>query len=446
MTSRMTRAASAARSPSGRSPCSLVLALVAGAALVAGRALLLDERTHGSADAVALAAASVLEGATALTSTGGAPATFARRRAPRARLPGASRNGSARRWSRSVRARAARPVAAERCASVRLSTRGPAASARAGIGFARPAPRGRLPDRRRTRPGRSGRGRRRGARPARLAVRVGRREQGRGRIRLLGPRRLRARRGRATGRAPRRRGPAATRAPLAAGARRCCRATSCSSACRRTTSGSSSAPGLADRGAAPRSARCTSSRSATAAGPAPGGSCRRAAGGADGDGDLGVPAYVPVPLRALVARAARAEQVPPALLAAQLEAESGFDASARLAARAPGHRAVHARQHGPATGTRSASAARSSPARRSRPGAPRCTTCSSAPAATSPSALAAYNAGPAVLPANGRARRARTWRASCAASNAGGVHCRACLDFEAAGGAPPSGRTRVRLC
>ena len=52
--------------------------------------------------------------------------------------------------------------------------------------------------------------------------------------------------------------------------------------------------------------------------------------------ELAVPAYVPVPLRALIARAARAEQVPPALLAAQLETESGFDASARSPAGAEG--------------------------------------------------------------------------------------------------------------
>ena len=38
-----------------------VLALIAGAGLVAGRELVLDERAHGSADAVALAAARVLE-------------------------------------------------------------------------------------------------------------------------------------------------------------------------------------------------------------------------------------------------------------------------------------------------------------------------------------------------------------------------------------------------
>jgi hypothetical protein len=52
--------------------------------------------------------------------------------------------------------------------------------------------------------------------------------------------------------------------------------------------------------------------------------------------ELGVPAYVPAPVRVAIARAARAEQVPPALLAAQLEAESGFDASAISSAGAQG--------------------------------------------------------------------------------------------------------------
>ena len=49
------------RSRSAPSRCCSLLALVAGAGLVAGRGLLLDERRHGSADAVALAAANVLE-------------------------------------------------------------------------------------------------------------------------------------------------------------------------------------------------------------------------------------------------------------------------------------------------------------------------------------------------------------------------------------------------
>ena len=61
-----------------------------------------------------------------------------------------------------------------------------------------------------------------------------------------------------------------------------------------------------------------------------------AASAADRDSDLIVPAYVPLPLRAPVARAARAEQLPPALLAAQLEAESGFDAKAVSPAGAQG--------------------------------------------------------------------------------------------------------------
>jgi cell wall-associated NlpC family hydrolase len=54
------------------------------------------------------------------------------------------------------------------------------------------------------------------------------------------------------------------------------------------------------------------------------------------DAELAVPAYVPAALRTLIARAARAEQLPPALLAAQLEAESGFDPSARSPSGAEG--------------------------------------------------------------------------------------------------------------
>ncbi len=59
-------------------------------------------------------------------------------------------------------------------------------------------------------------------------------------------------------------------------------------------------------------------------------------GGSAGTDELTVPAYVPEPFRLPLARAARAEQLPPALLAAQLEAESGFDASARSSAGAQG--------------------------------------------------------------------------------------------------------------
>jgi cell wall-associated NlpC family hydrolase len=58
--------------------------------------------------------------------------------------------------------------------------------------------------------------------------------------------------------------------------------------------------------------------------------------GALASGELAVPAYVPAALRSFVAHAARAEQLPPALLAAQLEAESGFDPSARSPAGAEG--------------------------------------------------------------------------------------------------------------
>ena len=79
-----------------------MLALVAGAGLVAGRGLLLDERAHGSADAVALAAASVLElryGGD--IDGGGARASVHATESAARAAAGASRNGSARRWSRS---------------------------------------------------------------------------------------------------------------------------------------------------------------------------------------------------------------------------------------------------------------------------------------------------------------------------------------------------------
>ena len=52
--------------------------------------------------------------------------------------------------------------------------------------------------------------------------------------------------------------------------------------------------------------------------------------------DAELPDWVPVPFRPWIAEAARLESVPPALLAAQLEAESGFDPTAVSAAGAQG--------------------------------------------------------------------------------------------------------------
>ena len=89
---------------------------------------------------------------------------------------------------------------------------------------------------------RRGGGGRRGA--ARLALRLGRREPGRGRLRLLGARRLRARGGRVRQRAADGRGASSVSSGRCRSTRPCSdRATSCSSAGRRTTSASTRAAG-----------------------------------------------------------------------------------------------------------------------------------------------------------------------------------------------------------
>ena len=163
------------------------------------------------------------------------------------------------------------------------------------------------------------------------------------------------------------------------------------------------------------------------------------------DGELAVPAYVPAPLRAPIARAARAEQLPPALLAAQLEAESGFDAAARSAAGAEG-----IAQFMPATW-----AGTWNPQRERSP-------FESGPAIAAQArlmhdlleradgdiatALAAYNAGPAVAradwPGETRAYIARILRRFGGPATLG-----AALppDLAAAGAAAPGDRTEVRL-
>ena len=125
-------------------------------------------------------------------------------------------------------------------------------------------------------------------------------------------------------------------APLPAGAA-LRPAISSSSARPPITSASSSRPGLAveapHRGALvhvePIARRRLDGRRARSSPPTPPSSRRRLP-------ELAVPAYVPSRFRPLIARAARAEQLPPALLAAQLEAESGFDATARSPAGAEG--------------------------------------------------------------------------------------------------------------
>ena len=119
-----------------------------------------------------------------------------------------------------------------------------------------------------------------------------------------------------------------------------------------------------------------------------------------GAGELAVPC---VRARALprpsIAAAARAEQVPPALLAAQLEAESGFDASARSEAGAEG-----IAQFMPATW-----AGEWNPQRAHSPFEPGPAIAAQArlmhdllerAGGDIATALAAYNAGPAVMPAD----------------------------------------------
>jgi cell wall-associated NlpC family hydrolase len=161
--------------------------------------------------------------------------------------------------------------------------------------------------------------------------------------------------------------------------------------------------------------------------------------------ELVVPAYVPVPLRALLALAARAEQVPPALLAAQLEAESGFDASARSPAGAEG-----IAQFMPATWAGSWN-----PQRERSPFEPGPAIAAQArlmhvlleradgDVAT---ALAAYNAGPAVPPADWP-RETRAYVARILRRFAGPATPSAAQTTEltAAGAAPAPRRMKVRL-
>ena len=164
-----------------------------------------------------------------------------------------------------------------------------------------------------------------------------------------------------------------------------------------------------------------------------------------GEGALGVPAYVPQALRALLARAAQAEQVPPALLAAQLEAESGFDPSAQSPAGAQG-----LAQFMPATW-----AGAWNPQRRSSPFEPAAAIAAQArrmrllleySGGDVAAALAAYNAGPAVLP--GRwPRETRAYVARVMRRFGGPMSLGAAVPPEvaAAGAAPASGRLQVRL-
>jgi peptidoglycan DL-endopeptidase CwlO len=168
-------------------------------------------------------------------------------------------------------------------------------------------------------------------------------------------------------------------------------------------------------------------------------------GGDDAEAMLAVPAYVPERLRGLIATAARAEQVPPALLAAQLEAESGFDAMARSPAGALG-----VAQFMPATWSGAWN-----PQRDRSPFEPGPAIAAQArlmhellerSAGDVASALAAYNAGPGVLsrawPRETRAYVARIMRRFGGPTSLGAA---VPPEIAAAGAAPAAGRTEVRL-
>jgi peptidoglycan DL-endopeptidase CwlO len=163
------------------------------------------------------------------------------------------------------------------------------------------------------------------------------------------------------------------------------------------------------------------------------------------ESELAVPAYVPQPLRALIARAGRAEQVPPALLAAQLEAESGFDVTARSPAGAEG-----IAQFMPPTW-----AAAWNPQRLASPFDPGAAIAAQArlmhlllerAGGDVASALAAYNAGPAVLPGQWP-RETRAYVSRILRRFGGPMTLGAAVPPEvaAAGATPASGRMEVRL-
>jgi cell wall-associated NlpC family hydrolase len=169
------------------------------------------------------------------------------------------------------------------------------------------------------------------------------------------------------------------------------------------------------------------------------------ASAAQSDGELAVPAYVPAPLRASIARAALAEQLPPALLAAQLEAESGFDAAARSPAGAEG-----IAQFMPATWAGSWN-----PQREHSAFEPEAAIAAQArfmhtllarAGGDVASALAAYNAGPAVRagewPPETRAYVARVMRRFAGPMSLGAA---VPPEVAAAGATGASGRMEVRL-
>ena len=314
----------------------LVLALVAGAGLRAGRALVLDERAHGSADAVALAAASALERHYGeAVDAGGEPegASAAERAARAAAGRAAAQLGVALvsiAFERGVRDPS--PTAAR----VRVALGdGQAASARAGIAFAQPAAAQgfRVADVR----GLDGAG----AVVAAALAQLGwpyvwggesRAEGGFDCSGLIDYAFAAA--GLSVGR------------PTAAGLQALAHPLPTGGGLRPGDLvfvgepahhvGLVVAPGLAVE--APHRGAQVHVEPLRDGGWTSAGRLLPSAGGdaAPLAGDLAVPAYVPAPLRQLIAHAAAAEQLPPGLLAAQLEAESGFDPSARSPAGAQG--------------------------------------------------------------------------------------------------------------
>ena len=421
-----------------------VLGLAAGAALVAGRALLLDERAHGSADAVALAAARVLEARYgAAVDTASAPATLraTERLARDAAIRAAARlhltvvsitfeRGPRDPAPLSVRVRAVLPGRAE-------------VAATAGIGFARSRPSVgfRIADLRGLAAADAvvaaavaqlgwpyvwgGESRAEGGFDCSGLVDYAFAAAGRpvGRLTAAGLQSIAL--------------PLAARFPLRAGDLLFVGTPA-------HHVGIVVAPGLAIE-APHRGALVHVAPIADGGWTGAGRIVQDGEAAPTASSELGVPAYAPAAVRPLLSRAGRAEQVPPALLAAQLEAESGFDASARSPAGAMG---IAQFMPGTWAGTWNPQRLRSpfEPGPAIAAQARLMHLLLEAAGGDIASALAAYNAGPAVLagewPRETRAYVARVLRRfeGPAASTAARAS-----DLEAAGGAPPSGRTRVRL-
>ncbi len=424
----------------------LVLALLAGAGLTAGRALVLDERAHGAADAVALAAAGALELRYGdAVDAGGAP------------LPAVAAEAAARVAAERVAVRLGATIVALEFAraprepapsSVRvrvlLDGRERPVAARAGIAFSQPVaqPGFRLADVRGLDPA--------GAVVAAALAQIGwpyvwggesRAEGGFDCSGLVAYAYAAA--GLPVGR-PTAAGLQVLARPLPAGAPLLPGDLVFAGAPARHV-GLVVAAGLAVE--APRRGALVHVEPLTEGGWTGAGRilAERTLAADGAAGELAVPAYVPEALRGPLARAARAEQVPPALLAAQLEAESGFDAAARSPAGAEGiaqflpstwsgawnpQRDRSPFEPGPAI----AAQARLMHDLLERSGGDVAT------------ALAAYNAGPAVHP-DAWPRETRAYVARILRRFGGPATLGAAVppSLVAAGAAPGAGRAEVRL-